>query len=92
MVHTIGLLSQGNEEMIHFAWKTFAEFQQFRGDDSISQKIQEHEKFMVKFKQTFCRQGVLIHFIGLFDCVNSVYVAGEAATSIPHMRTLNRVS
>lgn len=72
MVHTIGLLSQGNEEMIHFAWDTFSDFQKFRGDDSKSEKIRENENFMVKFKQTFCRQAVKVHFLGLFDCVNSV--------------------
>ncbi|KAH7356398.1 sporulation associated protein [Rhexocercosporidium sp. MPI-PUGE-AT-0058] len=72
MVHTIGLLSQGNEEMIQFAWETFSEFQQSRGDSSKSEKTQEQEQFMVRFKQTFCRQNVRIHFLGLFDCVNSV--------------------
>ncbi|KAG4442110.1 hypothetical protein IFR05_002396 [Cadophora sp. M221] len=72
MVHTIGLLSQGNEEMIHFAWETFSEFQQSRGDGAKSERTQEQEQFMVKFKQTFCRQSVKIHFLGLFDCVNSV--------------------
>ncbi|KAL2062511.1 hypothetical protein VTL71DRAFT_6777 [Oculimacula yallundae] len=72
MVHTIGLLSQGNEEMMQFAWETFSEFQQSRGDSNKSEKTQEQEQFMVKFKQTFCRQSVKIHFLGLFDCVNSV--------------------
>lgn len=33
MVQTIGLLSQGNEEMILFAWSTFSEYQQSRGRD-----------------------------------------------------------
>ncbi|KAH8587871.1 hypothetical protein B0O99DRAFT_731593 [Bisporella sp. PMI_857] len=97
MVHTIGLLSQGNEEMIHFAWETFSEFQQYRGDDSKSENIQEHEKFMVRFKQTFCRQGVKVHFLGLFDCVNSVgqfevpltqksftYIPRSSATHVRH--------
>lgn len=97
MVHTIGLLSQGNEEMIHFAWETFSEFQKCRGDDSKSDKVQEHEKFMVKFKQTFCRQGVKVHFLGLFDCVNSVgqfevpltqksftYIPRSSATHVRH--------
>ncbi len=97
MVHTIGLLSQGNEEMIHFAWGTFSEFQQFRGDESKSEKIQEHEAFMIKFKQTFCRQGVRVHFLGLFDCVNSVgqfevpltqksftYIPRSSATHVRH--------
>lgn len=97
MVHTIGLLSQGNEEMIHFAWETFSEFQQCRGDDSKSEKVQEHEKFMVKFKETFCRKGVKVHFLGLFDCVNSVgqfevpltqksftYIPRSSATHVRH--------
>ncbi|PVH81831.1 hypothetical protein DL98DRAFT_623095 [Cadophora sp. DSE1049] len=97
MVHTIGLLSQGNEEMIHFAWETFSEFQKCRGDDSKSEKIQEHEQFMFKFKQTFCRQNVKIHFLGLFDCVNSVgqfevplaqksftYIPRSSATHVRH--------
>lgn len=72
MVHTIGLLSQGNEEMIYFAWETFSEFQQSRGDETKSEATKEHEHFMIKFKQTFCRPNVKIHFLGLFDCVNSV--------------------
>ncbi|KAH7407997.1 sporulation associated protein [Cadophora sp. MPI-SDFR-AT-0126] len=97
MVHTIGLLSQGNEELIHFAWETFSEFQKCRGDDSKSEKVQEHEQFMVKFKQTFCRQSVKIHFLGLFDCVNSVgqfevplgqksftYIPRSSATHVRH--------
>ena len=27
---------------------------------------------MQKFKETFCREKVTVHFLGLFDCVNSV--------------------
>ncbi|KAF2179680.1 hypothetical protein K469DRAFT_673774 [Zopfia rhizophila CBS 207.26] len=72
MVHTIGLLSRGNEEMVHFAWKTFAKFQQARGKSNPSQADTDRIDFMVKFKKTFCRPHVDIHFLGLFDCVNSV--------------------
>jgi len=72
MVHTIGLLSRGNEEMIRFAWKTFAEFQQTRGSLEPSKEDLKRTDFMIKFKQTFCRPHVNIHFLGLFDCVNSV--------------------
>jgi uncharacterized protein (DUF2235 family) len=83
--------------MINFAWDTFSEFQKFRGDNSKSEKTQEHERFMVKFKQTFCRQGVKVHFLGLFDCVNSVgqfeiplrqksftYIPRSSATHVRH--------
>jgi len=72
MLHTIGLLSQGNEEMIYFAWETFSKFQKTRGDVNKSEATKTHESFMVKFKQTFCRPSIKVHFLGLFDCVNSV--------------------
>lgn len=69
MVHDIGLLSKGNEEMVHFAWTTFSEFQ-----TSLSKSTDEKTKraYMGKFKETFCRPSVETHFLGLFDCVNSV--------------------
>jgi len=97
MVHTVGLLSRGNEEMVRFAWKTFAEFQQSRGKPKPSKEDLKRTEFMVKFKQTFCRPQVNIHFLGLFDCVNSVgrfeiplfrksfeHMATPAATHIRH--------
>jgi len=97
MVHTVGLLSRGNEEMVRFAWKTFAEFQQSRDRPEPSKEDEKRKDFMVKFKQTFCRPQVNIHFLGLFDCVNSVgqfeiplfrksfeHMATPAATHIRH--------
>ena len=70
MLHSIGLLSRGNEEMIHHAWETFSAFQQARGKNPPSSADQARIDFMVKFKQTFCREGCQVHFLGLFDCVN----------------------
>lgn len=97
MVHSIGLLSQGNEEMVKFAWSTFSEFQKTRGKDPLSASDQARIDFMAKFKETFCREGCSIHFLGLFDCVNSVgqfeiplfrksyrYIANPPATHIRH--------
>ena len=97
MVQTIGLLSQGNEEMVRFAWHAFSKFQQARGRDPMTEKDKENIKFMHDFKSTFCREGVVIHFLGLFDCVNSVgqfeipmyrrtyrYIAMPAAKHIRH--------
>ncbi|KAI9671611.1 MAG: hypothetical protein M1829_004616 [Trizodia sp. TS-e1964] len=66
MLNTIGLLSKGNEELIPFAWDSFSDFQRSRGVDDAK------ETFMVKFKEAFCRPSVNVHFLGLFDCVNSV--------------------
>lgn len=97
MVQTIGLLSQGNEEMVLFAWSTFSEYQQSRGRDPQTREDQARVQYMNEFKNTFCRQGVKIYFLGLFDCVNSVgqfeiplfrksyrNIANPAATYIRH--------
>lgn len=72
MLHSIGLLSQGNEEMVRFAWDTFSEFQKARGKDPLTAADQARIDFIAKFRETFCREGCSVHFLGLFDCVNSV--------------------
>lgn len=97
MVQEIGLLSQGNEEMVRFAWTAFSVFQQSRGRDPMTEEDKAHVQFMCDFKQTFCRDKVVIHFLGLFDCVNSVgqfeiplfrksyrYIATPSARHIRH--------
>lgn len=97
MIHHIGLLSKGNEEMIHFAYETFSKYQQSAGNDPKTKKDIEIETYMEKFKNTFTRPNVGVHFLGLFDCVNSVgqfeiplyrtsykYVAQPAARHIRH--------
>ncbi|KAL4813604.1 hypothetical protein BDW67DRAFT_177737 [Aspergillus spinulosporus] len=84
MIHNIGLLSRGNEEMVPFAWDTFSQ-------------DRELARYMHKFKTTFCRPDVGVHFLGLFDCVNSVgqfeipffrksyrYIASPSARHIRH--------
>ncbi|ORY68275.1 uncharacterized protein BCR38DRAFT_335461 [Pseudomassariella vexata] len=73
MIHDLGLLSQGNEEMIHFAWETYSAYQRCEKNPVKNTKEQKHLlSYMKKFSHTFCRSGVLVHFLGLFDCVNSV--------------------
>jgi uncharacterized protein (DUF2235 family) len=72
MIHDLGLLSKGNEEMVQFAWDTFSSFQQSRGNDPQTEKDRKLKDFMLNFNKTFCRPDVRIHFLGLFDCVNSV--------------------
>jgi uncharacterized protein (DUF2235 family) len=57
MVHKVGLLSQGNEELIPFAWAQFER----EGDWEESGG----------FRKTFCRK-VPIEFLGLWDTVSSV--------------------
>jgi len=57
MLHKVGLLLQGNEEMIPFAWDMF--------------KNEKNYQIYTGFKRTFSRK-VPIHFLGLWDTVSSV--------------------
>ncbi len=74
MLDFVGLLSHGNEEMVHFAWQAFSQWQCRRNDNS--QKGTERKKdmytFMKGFRETFSRPVRRIQFLGLFDTVNSV--------------------
>lgn len=72
MIHNIGLLSKGNEEMVHFAWETFSSYQVAMSHDPQTRMDRDIEEYMQRFKSTFCRPHIIIHFLGLFDCVNSV--------------------
>ena len=97
MVHSIGLLSKGNEEMVRFAWETFSNFQRSRGNVPQTAKDRKLGEYMEKFKTAFCLPNVAVHFLGLFDCVNSVgqfeipfyrksysYIASPSAKHIRH--------
>ena len=56
MLHKVGLLTQGNEELIPFAWDIFK-----RHDQALAEG----------FQKTFSRP-VRVHFLGLWDTVSSV--------------------
>jgi uncharacterized protein (DUF2235 family) len=57
MLYKVGLLTQGNEELIPFAWDIFK---------------REHDQALYRgFQKTFCRP-VRVHFLGLWDTVSSV--------------------
>ncbi|CAG8887924.1 unnamed protein product [Penicillium egyptiacum] len=73
MLDFIGLLEAGNEELVRFAWKTFAKWQQ-RSYDSADERKEKEKlfKFMKAFRETFSRPISRIRFMGLFDTVNSV--------------------
>jgi uncharacterized protein (DUF2235 family) len=57
MLHKVGLLTQGNDELISFAWDKF--------------KNEDNKELAQKFKDTFSRP-VRVHFLGLWDTVSSV--------------------
>ncbi|CAG8377422.1 unnamed protein product [Penicillium salamii] len=73
MLDYIGLLEAGNEELVRFAWKTFAKWQQ-RSDETQEERDKKKElfKYMKAFRETFSRPISRIRFMGLFDTVNSV--------------------
>jgi uncharacterized protein (DUF2235 family) len=73
MLDYIGLLEAGNEELVRFAWKTFAKWQQ-RSDDTEEEREEKKKLFtyMKAFRETFSRPISRIRFMGLFDTVNSV--------------------
>lgn len=69
MISTVGLLSRGNEEMVAFAYKSYQDYE--LGGGRWGTALQA-ENYMNSFKATFCRAKVRVHFLGLFDTVNSV--------------------
>ncbi|EXJ66062.1 uncharacterized protein A1O5_10676 [Cladophialophora psammophila CBS 110553] len=74
MLDHIGLLAAGNEELIRFAWKTYAKWaaRTNDGSDQARKYEEEHYEFMRGFRETFSRPVRRIRFLGLFDTVNSV--------------------
>jgi uncharacterized protein (DUF2235 family) len=73
MLDYVGLLEAGNEELIRFAWKTFAKWQQRSGQSEEDQEEKKRLfKYMKAFRETFSRPISRIRFMGLFDTVNSV--------------------
>ncbi|CAK7232695.1 hypothetical protein SCUCBS95973_009189 [Sporothrix curviconia] len=74
MLDYVGLLSHGNEEMVHFAWKSFSQWQCRRNEKlkDGGDKKKEMYAFMKGFRETFSRPVRRIQFLGLFDTVNSV--------------------
>lgn len=80
MLDYIGLLSHGNEEMVKFAWRAFAQWQgrQYcptsggEKEKKAEKEAQQLDNFMKAFRETFSRPVGRIRFLGLFDTVNSV--------------------
>ncbi|KIM73856.1 hypothetical protein PILCRDRAFT_14925 [Piloderma croceum F 1598] len=62
MIKTVGLIFRGNEEQIPFAYELFADIRNFA----------DSKKMADRFKATFCRRDVKIHFLGAWDTVSSV--------------------
>ena len=68
MIATVGILSKGNEELVPFAYRAYQEYEAGKKFKS----AQEAQDYMQNFKEHFCRTHAKVHFLGLFDTVNSV--------------------
>ncbi|KAE8151334.1 hypothetical protein BDV25DRAFT_128857 [Aspergillus avenaceus] len=71
MIDVVGVLSKGNEEMIRFAYATFAEYIKASGREPTADDLKK-KSYRDSFKNTFCRPDIKVYFLGIFDCVNSV--------------------
>ena len=79
MLDHVGLLSAGNEEMIRFAWKAFAQWQQREENtEEEKQKKQQMHDFLMAFRDTFSRPVRRIRFLGLFDTGESTSLIYES--------------
>ncbi|KAG0126860.1 hypothetical protein HOY82DRAFT_626781 [Tuber indicum] len=72
MLDHVRLVSQGNEEMVMFAWKTFSNWQQRKEGVGWGARKQDMCNYMRAFRETFARPVRRVQFLGLFDTVNSV--------------------
>lgn len=91
MIFRVGLLSEGNEEMVPFAYDLYQQYEQGKNES------EEFRNKLYAFKSTFCRcdkidasldetpsnLGVKVHFLGMFDCVSSVAVLDSVWGKVP---------
>lgn len=68
MLESIGLMNRGSEDLVSTAWDIYSSW------ENEGQPTQDaySTSLLLEFKKTFCRSSVKIHFMGLFDSVNSV--------------------
>ena len=87
MVSQVGLLSMGNEELVPFAYKVYQDYEQNSIEEGPKQdaRVKYMKSFKEHFCRTdleahkhstedgsASQNGIKVHFLGLFDCVNSV--------------------
>jgi uncharacterized protein (DUF2235 family) len=84
MLHAVGLLGRGSNEMIPYAMRLYKQLDEHSGTET---KIQEWKEFCGDFRWTFARpmfdgdseRHCGVHFIGVWDTVSSVgWVANPA--------------
>ncbi|KAG2344732.1 hypothetical protein BDR05DRAFT_961650 [Suillus weaverae] len=68
MIHEMGLILPGNIEQIPYAFEIYSAINSGKPKDKL---------LAAGFRSTFSRQGVVIHFIGVWDTVSSVGIRKE---------------
>lgn len=79
MIHGIGIMSKGNEELVPFGYKIYQDYELGVGTAASAQQ----KTTMMEFKDIFCRGDVDVHFLGLFDTVRSVGTFDNGSRTIP---------
>ncbi|KAF8489057.1 hypothetical protein JB92DRAFT_3148147 [Gautieria morchelliformis] len=84
MIHKVGLVHKGNEEQIPFAYELYADEKSNEyyppQPKKLLQRLHLHKRpvkptpvnMAERFKTTFSRENVRVHFIGVWDTVSSV--------------------
>ncbi|KAI6037808.1 hypothetical protein EDC04DRAFT_2090344 [Pisolithus marmoratus] len=98
MIERVGLVLPGNSKQIHAAYNIYSKSDDYRGGVNDFQtrfeepaNNSEQQQLAEGFKETFCRTGVRVHFVGVWDTVSSVggFLRGKplplAVTSCDHI-------
>lgn len=72
MLDFVGLLCQGNEEMVALMCNAFSEWKSCQGHTTDNIKKKRTYSFMKGLRETFSRAIRPIRFLGLFDTINNI--------------------
>ncbi|RHZ58933.1 T6SS phospholipase effector Tle1-like catalytic domain-containing protein [Aspergillus thermomutatus] len=86
MLDYIGLLSADNEELIPFVWEAFTQWKFSEGEDK-EERLSAMRCLSVS-RETMCRPVGQVHFLGLFDTVNSVAEFNKESSTRPSPRIM----
>ncbi|RLM01927.1 hypothetical protein CFD26_108262 [Aspergillus turcosus] len=81
MLDYIGLLGADNEELIPFVWEAFTQWKFSEGEDR--QERLSAMRCLKVSRETMCRPVGQVHFLGLFDTVNSVAEFNKESSTRP---------
>ncbi|KAF4161147.1 hypothetical protein CNMCM6069_006110 [Aspergillus lentulus] len=81
MLDYVGLLSADNEELIPFVWEAFTQWKFSEGEEP-EERLGAMKCLSVS-RETMCRPVGQVHFLGLFDTVNSVAEFNKESSTRP---------